>query len=102
MTVGTDESATATAASGADTGVRIDIDAKPYAAADEARAAFTDGDDGELAGAPAPSPKKRRSSYEPAHDARRKAFYASKEPRTTSTPSAQIGAGTRGADGRGA
>ena len=49
-----------------------------------------------------PSPKKWRSSCGPAHEARRKAFYASKEPRTTtSAPSTQIGAGIRGAVGRG-
>ena len=81
--------------------VGIGIDAASCAAADEARVAVTDGDDSELAGAPAPSPKKRRSSYGPAHGARRKAFLASKEPRTTSAPSTQIGAGTRGAGGRG-
>ena len=48
-----------------------------------------------------PSPKKRRSSCGPAHEARRKAFYASKEPRTTSAPSTQVGAGTKGVAGRG-
>ena len=48
-----------------------------------------------------PSPKKRRSSYGPAHEARRKAFYDSKKPRTTGAPSTQVGAGTKGVDGRG-
>ena len=47
------------------------------------------------------SPKKRRSSCGPAHEARRKAFCASKKARATSAPSTQVGAGTNGADGRG-
>ena len=47
------------------------------------------------------SPKKRRSSRGPAHDARREAFYASKKARTTSASSTQVGAGTNGADGGG-
>jgi hypothetical protein len=48
-----------------------------------------------------PSPKKRRSSCWPAHEARRKAFYDSKEPRTTGAPPTQVGADTKGVDGRG-
>ena len=43
-----------------------------------------------------PLPKRQRSSYGPAHEARRKAFYDSKEPRTnTGAPSTQVGAGTK-------
>ena len=48
-----------------------------------------------------PSPRKRRRSCGPAHEARRKAFYDSTEPRTTGVPSTQVGADTKGVDGRG-
>ena len=83
-------------------------DATPPAVADDPHtSAHSHADDGDAVaarsarGAAIPPPKKRRSSCGPAHEARRKAFYASKKARTTSAPSTWVGAGIKKADGRG-
>ena len=108
MAGGSADGATATAASAAGTGMHVDTDATPPAVADDPHTtAHSHADDGDAVAARSareaaiPSPKKRRSSCGPAHEARRKAFYASKKARTTSAPSTWVGAGTEGADGRG-
>ena len=108
MAGGSADGVTAAATTAAGTGMHVDAGPTPPVVTDcpstSARSCTDDGD----AIAPcstgataAPSPKKRRGSREPAHEARRKALNASTVVRTTSTPPTGAGAGAAGTDGRG-